>query len=1079
MDDQLKEKIYKILNELPDENSWLDYKEIPYEKNKRADFIIDLCGFLNSKESYGKDKFIIIGVRNQTKEAFGIKSKQMQDDAYYQQLADIIQPRPSIETGTINFKIKDEELLFGYIFITKDNQDRVYSICKTYPEIKKGQKELDDDEIKSIVYASTAYIRKGSCNYSLSEYDRREIYEIDRKGNVNISSVTPIYYDINTTSENDKILKAAVIFGGWDENNEDDKDVISNFISKPYDEWILKLRAILKDENSILEYKNNKWKIKDRNNIIKKYAPHFFKDELEIFKNSAINILSERNPKFDLKSDKRSMANIYKKNTKYSDFLRKSIAETLPIITANYREFEKCKNYVANLPLLIVRKVLENDNWEIWASIGELLPLLAESAPEEFLQQLDDKLKNNNEMIKKLFSEKEYYVTIYNYSTGLYWALELTAWESRNLIESCMLLTKIAKFDKEAIKHIANIILPRYPQTNAPIENREIVVQNILKESPDDGWELLRNLMPGEITIASPSYKPKWNNIIEENNNEVSQSDYWKQIERYIDLAITNSKTNTKKICDLIDIIDNVPKYLFDKIFDKLSSNEIMALNENRKFVIWNHLEDLIIWHKRTTNSKHSLPDGAIKKLELLSSNIKSRNVLIFAKRYFRKDTWHLIDDRKDYKVGEKKLHQIQVELVQEILTLGSDKLINFAKSVEDSYIVGICIAELKVDDELEFKILNCLENRNKNLIEFGKGYVYKKFTLKGYAWIEKLNIYNWNKIKKLNLLLVLPCAKKTFDLVEKVMNENESDYWKKIDIRFVKETDELNYAMKKLLDVKRPDRALWIISPKLYEDKNCDYDRDITIKCLKEMIHQQKSLNNVDSYHITQIINDLQNSDVSKDELFNIEWAYLPLLNGEECRPKTIEQALANNPSVYNDILCLAYKPHSLKTNPQKIDEKVATNAYRLLNQWELVPGLENGTIDKEKLKSWYNKMVEICTKSDRLEVALSNFGKVLYHSPKDKSGFWIDKNVAEILNQENADIIRKGFNTEAFNSLGVINYDSEGSVFENKANEYNEKANLADKEGFYRLAKAMRKLADTYKYEAENTREHYYDFE
>ena len=37
MDEQLKDKIYKILNELPDENSWLDYKEIPYEKNKRAD----------------------------------------------------------------------------------------------------------------------------------------------------------------------------------------------------------------------------------------------------------------------------------------------------------------------------------------------------------------------------------------------------------------------------------------------------------------------------------------------------------------------------------------------------------------------------------------------------------------------------------------------------------------------------------------------------------------------------------------------------------------------------------------------------------------------------------------------------------------------------------------------------------------------------------------------------------------------------------------------------------------------------------------------------------------------------------
>ena len=100
---------------------------------------------------------------------------------------------------------------------------------------------------------------------------------------------------------------------------------------------------MLKDENNILEFKNNKWKIKNRDYSIKKYAPYFFKDELDLFKTFAINILSERNPKFDLESDKRCMANIYKKNTKYSEFLRKSVAEVLPIITSNYKEFKNCK----------------------------------------------------------------------------------------------------------------------------------------------------------------------------------------------------------------------------------------------------------------------------------------------------------------------------------------------------------------------------------------------------------------------------------------------------------------------------------------------------------------------------------------------------------------------------------------------------------------------------------------------------------------------------------------------------------------------------------------------------------------
>lgn len=1077
MDEQLKEKIFNILNELPSENCCIDYKTIDEYKGNMGAFLKDLCSFLNSIEGYGKDKFIILGVSAKQRKILGIQT--MQDDKEFQNFADKIEPRPKFETGIIVYSEQNIDYNIGYIYIPANNTDRVYSFKCDYPAIPKIPNADSELESRERVYASTALIRRGSCNKVLSEYDRREIYEIDRKNNVSIPSITTSYYDINNFSENDKILKAVIIFGGWDENNQSDKDIISRFIGKPYDKWIIILRTLLKDENSILEYKNNKWKVKDKYNSIKNYASEFFKDEIELFKTLAISILSERNPKFDLDNDERSMSNIYNKNTKYSSLLRKSIAETLPIITANYKEFKNCKNDASNLPLLVVRQVLENNNWEIWASIGELLPFLAEAAPEEFLKQLDDKLKNNCKMIKRLFNEKEYYITTYNYSTGIYWSLELIAWEARNLIESCMLLAKISKFDKEAIKHISNIILPWYPQTKAPIENRVMVVKNILKENPNDGWRLLKNLMPGEITIASPSYKPKWNNVIEENENSILKSDYWKQIDVYIDLAIFNSKANCKKICDLIDIIDDVSKDLFDKILVKLSSANIIKLNENRRFVIWNHLEDLIIRHKRTYKSKRSLPEEAIQKLELLSSNLKPNNILIFAKRYFRKDTWHLIDDRKNYTIGEKKLHQIQVDLVKQILLLGYDKLIDFVKCVEDTYVAGFCIAELKIVKQLESKILSCLESKSIKLIEFGKGYVCKNFSLKGYGWIESLNIIKWNKHKKLNLLLVLPCNRKTFDIVKKVMNKQELDYWKKVDIRFVTEIDELNYAIKKLLNARRPERALWIISSKLYEDKDCNYDKETTIKCLQEILHHQKSINNMDSYHITQIISDLQKSNVSKTDLFNIEWAYLSLLNGEECRPKTIEQTLANDPNVYNDILCLAYKPHSLKKNPQNIDEKVAVNAYRLLNQWELVPGLDNGVINKKKLNDWYNEMVKICEKSDRLEVALSNFGKVLYHSPEDKSGFWIDKNVAEILNQENADIIREGFHIEAFNSMGVVNYDSEGSVFDNKAKEYYEKADSADKEGFYRLASEMRKLADTYKYEAENTREHYFDSE
>ena len=119
------------------------------------------------------------------------------------------------------------------------------------------------------------------------------------------------------------------------------------------------------------------------------------------------------------------------------------------------------------------------------------------------------------------------------------------------------------------------------------------------------------------------------------------------------------------------------------------------------------------------------------------------------------------------------------------------------------------------------------------------------------------------------------------------------------------------------------------------------------------------------------------------------------------------MEKIISSDANRYSEILQLAFKEHSKVKDDSNIDKNVATNAYRLLHQWKLVPGTkEDGYIDSSKLKIWYENMKDICKKIDRLEVGTSCFGKVLFYSPKDKSGFWIDKTVAEIINDN--EIIR-----------------------------------------------------------------------
>lgn len=1074
MDEELKEKLLKIITELPDENSWLDYKQIPYQDSEKAEFIRDLCAFLNCKESYGKDKFIIFGITDKTKKRIGLIAKPMQDDSFYQDLARKIEPFPIIETGRIKTKIDNQELEFGYICISKKNNNRIYTIKETYPQLIGNRTTL----IKDTVFASTAFIRRGSIKKPLSEIERREIYEEDKKlKNEYIPNYQNFMRNINEVTENNKIIKAAIIFGGWDETNDADKQLLSDYIGMPYNNLIENLRVLLKEENTMFSFNNNKWNIKDKFERLKEYANTYFRDDVVKFQEKAIEVLSERNPKFDLSSDKRQMYSIYGKTTKYSYTLRKNISESLPMIKSIYNNFINCSNEIYNVPLLIVRNVLKNTNWEIWASLNELLPLLAEAAPEEFLDQVETKI--DSKTIEKLFSENEYGITVSNYSAGLYEALDLIAWETRNLILCCMIYSRLAKYDETAIEKIAYIILPWFPQTKAPIENRKIVVNNILKENVDIGWKLLLKILPGGIDSALSNIKPKWNNIIDKEQGCLN-SEYVEQINAYIELAIEYVGTDCNRICDLIELLGKLPKEMFTKIYNKLSNKKIIELNEEKKYIVWNCLEDLIVRHTKFKDSDWALSKERLDELKILSDKLRPKKIEVYTRRFFRRDTWNIIDDRNDYKLAEENLYKKQLDIIEELYDGDIEKIINYSKKVEDSYLVGVCLAEiLKVySSETDEKILKCLGRKSEKIIDFGRGFTWKRFSIMGNKWLNELKIKEWSKKQKLNFLLVLPQNKLTFDLVINVLGKEEWLYWKEIKVIHTLEEKDVDYVINKLLEVQRAEMVINLVGSKLCIDEEFDFNEELIVKALIELLDYSIEFNSLISYNIRRIISKLQKSKkVSKDKLLKIEWYYLPFLNGEECNPITLENAIASDPEIYNELLSMIYKPHSKEENDIKVNKEIIHNVWNFFEKWKTPPGLENGIINKEKLKIWYDKMRDICSKSDRLEVGLSNFGKVLFYSPKDKDGFWIDKGVAEILNRDDSEIIRRGFSVEAFNSLGVINYDPDGSVFDNLAEKYESEAEEADKEGFFRLARTMRELADSYRNEAEQTRKHYFD--
>ncbi len=142
---------------------------------------------------------------------------------------------------------------------------------------------------------------------------------------------------------------------------------------------------------------------------------------------------------------------------------------------------------------------------------------------------------------------------------------------------------------------------------------------------------------------------------------------------------------------------------------------------------------------------------------------------------------------------------------------------------------------------------------------------------------------------------------------------------------------------------------------------------------------------------------------------------------------------------------------------------------AYQLLSVWKTVPGVaSNGLINEVHFKSWMSQAKKISQESGHYEIAMSQIGQMLIHSPKEPDGLWIHPAIAKVLNEKGMSAMRDGFTTALFNSRGVHS-PSGGKEELNLARIYRDKADALDNLGFTRFAAAMRELAERYAREAE----------
>uniref|UniRef100_UPI0040561AAE hypothetical protein n=1 Tax=Candidatus Electronema sp. TaxID=2698783 RepID=UPI0040561AAE len=879
-------------------------------------------------------------------------------------------------------------------------------------------------------------------------------------------------------------LALLLLVGAWNEKNEADVSIVTKLTGQEYAVLAPRIQELLHLTDSSFTLHNRIWKISERVGLWEQLGSRIFDQHLDTFKECAVSVLTERDPAFELSKDQRFAANIYGKTPKYSPALKKGLAEGLALLGSHPKMLNNCSQGKPEATAaLAVRAILADADWVLWGSLGVLLPVLAEAAPREFLDAVKNALQASPCPFDELFAQEGSGVMDgNNYLVGLLCALEALAWDADYLIQVCVLLGELASRDPGGTwnnrpgNSLSTILLPWKPHTIAPLERRKAAIKTLCNELPQIGWQLVVGLLPNQHQMTFGSYKPSWRNTIPDNWKEgVTNGEYWEQVSFYAELAVSLAGHDLNRLSKLSDIIDSLPEPSFGNFLKVLSSDALTGISEENRLNIWNKLSRFIFKNRRYPQAEWAWSDEQLAPVQVVADKLAPANPFNSYQRLFIDDDFDFYDQDDSSEIKEQKITERREQALKEILLHGGINLIiKFAKTVVYSNKVGNILGRIG-DETTDAALLPaCLEQECSDLSFFIRWYVFSRYSVQGWVWVDNIDKSDWSNSQTGFFLSCLPFTKETWSRAENWLGGAQKEYWLKTDAKIYNEDDkDLSFAVDKLLEYERSYTALDCLH-QMWQYKQ-KIDIELCVRVLLAAVSGSIEPSNIfDPHHASEFIKMMQESSKSNpDDLFKLEWAYLPLLDGL-CGivPKTLEKHLASEPEFFSHIIQLIYrsKNSDAAENPSEKEKNIAENAWKLLRNWRVPPGMqEEGRFNEDQFSDWLKRVKELCAESGHLEVAFEWIGRVLVCCPSDASGLWINKAVAAALNEKDAEEMRDGFRSGLFYSRGFYMVDPTGKPERELAEKYRQQADAVENEGYHRLAATLRELAKSYESDAE----------
>jgi excisionase family DNA binding protein len=833
-------------------------------------------------------------------------------------------------------------------------------------------------------------------------------------------------------------IMPALLAGAWRDDVEADRQIVASLAHRPYEDVVAALTRWQVHPDAPVRKVGNLWFITSKEDTWMLTSSFLTADHLRRFRERTIEVIASPDPALELEPGKRWSAAISGHVRPWSSHLRNGLADSIALVgTRDVPPALPGGLTTQQFADEIVRTILDTANADesgnSWASLHDVLPVLAEASAEQFLTAVDTGLSSG--ALMKVFDpavEEQPFDSPRH--TGLLRALELLAWEPMHLGSAAQTLAKLAERDpggryaNRPMRSLRQIFLPWVPHTRASVEERLDVLDRLRHTSPDIAWKLALSLLPQLYDTGDPTHEPRWREGEPDPRPTISRVEWDQHTSTLVQRLINDAGHNGTRWSEIVSSLQSLPEAPHKAVVDALAKFDPASFGDDHRDAIVEAIRKLVHQHRRFPNAQRAWPLVYVDRMETQLHRFEYIEPVRGSAWLFRQGASipHPLNEKYDAEEAALE-HERQMAVRNILHKVGIDGIWDLGLHCDQQAFLGKALAD--VDSTFDPTIIEALDDEELSRQAIARGYVIRRFELSGWEWADThlAGASGWPVDRLDRFLLCLTPNEGAFDRVDSLGAEVASGYWRNVWPLLVRDEKAKVRAVFELHSHGRPAAAVSLIDSLIKSGKPDLTDSlpsELLVSVLTAAANQEEAVDvNMFAFYVGNILNSLETrTDVDRAVLAQLEFLYIPFFEYSDRRPTVLHEELTSNPNFFVDLISLVFKPEGDETTSEVTrDDRVrAELCYRLLRSWHSPPQ-PIATDAHPALRDWVESARRLLIEKGLIRIGDENIGHVLRYVPEASDGTWPTVAVRELIEDVASRDLERGIEIEVCNSRGT----------------------------------------------------------